>query len=229
MTHVQDLVTELCTRMAWSTAAGTQRTRALKEINRAEKWIAQQGSFLYLSKRDSLTLNNGASSVAAPSDYDYGKAAAIVGDSGLLEYKKLGDFDAIGMRTGGNMIRTDRPGYWTFAFATSTATIFLKPANTSGSNLSLTFTYQRRVAALTDATNSYSLLPETYEDTILLDRAEYYAKKMLGIPMGAKFIEELDSQLATFFGAQRTTNPESQPDGETEAAKIYETQLQPGV
>lgn len=228
MTTVADLTTELCVRMGWPTAAGTHRTRALTELNRAHRWIAQQGSFLYLSKRSSLTVLSAASSAAAPADYDYGKAAALVGESGIIEYRELGVFDAVGLRTGGNVFRGNRPAYWTFAMATTTPTIFVKPANTTGGNITYTFTYQRRVDALVDGAGT-TALPEGYEDTILLDRAELVAKRLLGIPVTQRFEQELQEQIGTFFSAQRTTKPEAHTDQETEAAKVYETQLKPGV
>lgn len=226
---VQTLINNLCDRLGWSTADSAKRAIALEALNVSEKYISQQGSFLYLSKRSSLSVNSGASSAAAPADFDYGKAATLVGDAGPLEYLPLGDFDAAAVRAAGNLVRTDRPGYWTFAFSGTTATIFVKPTNGTGSSLSLTFVYQKFVADLADTGSSFSLLPEGVEKTLLLDRAEWWLKDKLGIPMRPKFIADLEDQLQAFYNAQRATKPEAQTDPEIVAAKTYERQLKPGV
>lgn len=216
---ITTLIGTITDRLGWGSADAAKRLIVLDALNKSEKFIAQQGSFLYLSKRSTINLLSATSSVASPADYDYGKAAAIIGDLGPLEFKRLGEFDAVILRTSstGYSIRNDRPSFWTFAFSAGVATIFFGPANTSGGTIAYTFTYQRTVVDLLDNSVSVSLLPEGYEQTILVDRAEWLIKDKLAAPMSPTFVQSITEGLQQFYGSQRTNKPEAITDPEIAA------------
>lgn len=231
--HVQNLIDELLDRIAWPTANNAaHRAKCLLALNNQEKTISQRGSWEYLSVRTTLGLNNGVQKLVVPSSpqFDPLKAAAIADDLGPLTYLPVGDFDSIPLDTAYLIVRTNRPGYWTLARdGASGLTIFFDKANTIGSTITFNITYQQTVLALTDANNSFSLLPEGYEKTILLDAAELELKRILRIPIPQWKLEDFKEAMQMFYAANRTTKPEAKTDEDIQDAKGYERVMAPGV
>lgn len=197
-----------------------QRVTVLDALNRTERFLANLGSMLYLERRTTLALATADNDTAAPDDYAYGKKAVIVDpraalDSRELTYLPPGEFDTIGQSPTGNTIDTSRPSYWTFTFTTATPTkmIVFAPSNTTGSTITYTFQYQRRVELLTDS-GAFSLVPPGWEMTLLLDCAVWLIKDKLHWPVSQRFEERLDSQMAAFLSEQMVAKPDAGTDAD---------------
>ena len=193
-----------------------QRATVLDALNRTERFLANLGSMLYLDRRTTLALTTADGDVAAPDDYAYGKRAAIIDPRAALDLRELtylppGEFDLIGASPGGNVIDTTRPSYWTFSFvgASPAKMIVFAPSNTSGSTITYTFQYQRRVDLLTDSGASFSLVPAGWEMTLLLDSAVWLIKDHLHWPISQRFEDRLDGQVAAFLSEQMVSKPDA--------------------
>lgn len=228
-TSVDKLISELEFRLGWPDDAA-HRLRCLNAINEAELFIAQQGSFLYLSCDRSLSLPNNASSVAMPSGplVDYGKLAVIADDVGVLAYQPVDTFYTVPMATFYSL-RNTRPSAWRFGRDGSNApAIFFRgttsPANTTGGTLSYTITYQQIPVALADDPASFSLLPSGYADTLLLGRAESELRRIMRSAGWEKKAQEFTEQLTPFYAGQRTSKEEARTDPEVQQRAQYEAE-----
>lgn len=228
--HVQGMIDELIDRIAFPTTNNAgHRAQLLRQLNNSERWISQQGSFLYLQQRVTLALAHLATTVAAPTNpqLDSLKTATIAGDYGPLVYYPTGEFDEMAMDQT-NAIRTTQPSSWTLAMSGTVLTIFFDRQNQSGGLITYTFAYQRTPIDLVDLNSSFSLLPEGYERTLLMDRAEREIKRILRIPIEPWKLSEFEESMQAFASSQRTTKPEATTDAEIAAKKQYEVQLAPG-
>jgi hypothetical protein len=225
-TSVDKLISELEYRLGWADDAA-HRLRCLNAINEAELFIAQQGSFLYLSCDRALSLANNTSSVAMPSGplIDYGKLAVVADDVGVLSYQPADTFYTAPLATFYSL-RNTRPAVWRFGRDNSNAlAIFFRgatsPANTTGGSLAYTITYQQIPVALTDDAGSFSLLPSGYADTLLLARAEAELRRIMRSIGWEKKASEFSEQLTPFYAGQRTSKEEARTDPEVQQRAQY--------
>lgn len=212
-TSVATLITDLCTRMGWSSTDSTARADALRQLNIEERRISQPYSMLYLQVVDttSVALANTASSVTLPT-CDFGKPLTIVG----LQFREIDALHEADDDTYGDYQST-RPGFWSVANTTATPpvpTIYFSRANTTGSTITYTSIYQRIVAALTDSSSSFSVLPEGYEDTLLLDSAEAELKRQKREPDAMLLLERVREARESLYGSYRTTKERPMTDRE---------------
>lgn len=218
-TDIAALITEGCSRLGLDTVTAGHRARVLAALNEAERFISQPGSFLYLQKKYSVTLNSAASSVPLPTSpaIDFGKSMSlrIIGEPGYMTYVSP---DRFMTKAGASFyaLRNDRPAAWTLMRdASQVLTIYVDPANTTGGNLTLELTAQMAVTALVDSGSNFSLLPDGYELTLLLGRAVAQVKWQLDRPDWKPKQDETDQLLQLFHAGQRvskaftTTDPES--------------------
>lgn len=226
-TSVDLLVSQLEYLIGWPDDAA-HRVRCLKALNDAEQFIAQQGSFLYLSRDMQLSLPNNASSVAIPTgpNIDYGKLAVIADDVGVLTYKPVDQFYTFPLATFYSL-RNTRPAVWRWGRDSANAiTIYFRgptsPANTTGGSLAYTFTYQQIPAALIDLNTSFSLLPEGYADTLLMARAEAELRRIQRSIGWEKKGQEFIDQLTPFYAGQRTSKEEARTDPEVQQRAQHE-------
>jgi len=230
-TSIQALITEVLRRIGLSTANADNRARALAKANEGERHIAQPGSFLYLSRLYAITLNNLASSIPMPTSpsIDFGKSMSlrIVGEPGYLDYYPHDRF-----RTGAissfYALRNDRPSTWSFwRSANGIMTMYFNPANSVGANLSLELVAQQAVQPLIDDTISFSLLPETYEETLLAGFMEAKLRYELSRPGWKDKQDEFDELLEIFYTGQRTSKEEPHTDNEAALRKRADVETDP--
>lgn len=230
--HVQGLIDELLDRIAFPVANNAaHRAKCLLALNNQEKAISQRGSLSYLSVRTTLPLANNLQKLAVPTNpnFDPVKAAAISDDIGPLTFLPIGDFDLVPLDTGYLVTRINRPGYWTVARdGAGGLTIFFDVMNTTGNTINFNFTYQQTVLTLADATNSFSLLPLGYENTLLLDAAEIELKRILHIPIQQWKLDGHSADMEHFYAANRTEKPEAKTDEDITDQKAYE-RIAPGA
>lgn len=227
----QALITEGCARLGWPDTDSPKRARVLAAINEGERFIGQPFSVLYLQRKYSFTIGNSASSVAMPTSpaVDYGKAMSlrIVGQPGYLRYVPADRF-VVGAMASYYDVGEDYPAVWTFMRdASGTMTIYVDPANTSGGNLTFELTAQQAVADLTDSSSNFSLLPDGYELTLLLGRAEAQIRRQLSRPDWKSKQDEFDDMLQAFYMSQRTTKTQPKTDAETVQRKRDDVELAP--
>lgn len=226
-TAVSTLITDLCGRMGWNSASSTPRADALKALNVAEKWISQRYSLSYLQFKQDIVMAVADSTIAITTfthKPDMGKT--IIFSPGTfaeqIAYRPVDQFLEENLDTYG-MIAVKKPAFWTWYLNASSAIEFkFKPANTTGGNLTIHAFYQRLVAALTDAANSYSLLPEGYEETILIDRAEVELKRQQTV-VGWELLDKRNREdLERFYQGYRTTKEKAMMDPEQVDRKAAE-------
>lgn len=231
--HVQRLIDEGLNRLGWASDSA-HRNRYLDKLNESEREIAQPGSFLYLQRLYSITLANNAVSAPLPTspsvpNIDFGKSMSlrIVSEPGYLTYYAPDRF-RVGSASSYYALRNDRPSAWTLERDTSSVlTIFVDPANTTLGNLTLELSAQMAVTTLTDANTSFSLLPDGYEWTLLLGRAEAKLLGELDRPFYQAKKADNDALLQAFYSGQRTQKKFPQTDPETERRKADEDLLDP--
>lgn len=242
----QVLVDRFCDRMGCAKgAAGSgivERVNALLHLNAAAQRIAQLGSLIYLGVGTTFTLNNNTSSVdvsALAPTIDVSKQATVGlpgGRKGALQFLDRDRFLTAPMFEYGAW-NTDRPSYWTWGATTAGALkIDFDRQNTSGGNLVYPFTYQQIEAAIVDDNITQFLLPEGYEETLLLPIAEVRAKRILGYAGWQQLHDELfgkeeDSaggRVGQFFDQWRASKEDAKPDSEV-SARAQSAQLSEGT
>jgi hypothetical protein len=227
-TSVQLLINEGLARVGWADEPA-KRARFLAALNESERFIPAPGSFIYLTRKYPLTIANTASSVGMPTGVDYGKAMSlrIVGQPGYLKYVPADRFMVSAIATYYD-VGEDYPAVWTvMRDASGTMTIYVDPANSSGGNLTFELTAQQAVADLVDTTSSFSLLPDGYEWTLLLRRAEAQIRRQLSRPDWKAVQDEADELLQIFYTAQRTSKAWSATDAEAVSRKRDDVELAP--
>ncbi|GEM_PF-1835195 len=233
-TTIDILVTELCNRIGWDTAGSTQRADALKELDRAEKYIQQRHSLLNLMYATTATLNNNSSQVAMPSNFDYGKDV-IVQDSASgdqLEYIPPSDWWDSDQDSYGDWKATRPEGFTFFGDGTGVMFINFRPKNMTGGGLTYNILGQRTLITLIDANNgvgSTSLLPEGFETTLLLNRAEAVLKRVLRRAGWEELMQTVEGDIEAFYASYRASKEEAMTDREQKERKIAATQFAEGV
>lgn len=215
------LITRLCRRLGWNDATAAARTDALNALNEAQKRICGRHSFSFLNVRTTISLSNSSDNVVAPTApaIDFGKSVVIERPDGAeIEFRSIDEIANEAAYTY-LMVETTKPSFWTFYNTTAdppVPTLLFKPANTTGSSLSLTISYQRVIADLTDGATT-SAMPEGYELSILLPEAEIEEKQLAHDVVPPERIGIHEANKGAFYDAFRTTKEEPRTD--TEAAQ----------
>jgi hypothetical protein len=224
----QQLVDRLCARMGYAaTPTSQQRAAALVLLQEAENWIAQQGSFKHLERETTLTLADTRDYVDIPSWVDFGKTMSLGLPNGNGEVRILP----------ADQFRRDRAytfGAWNQTSPTSchvaldatgaTQRFIFDRANTTGGSLVYPFSAQQlpNTIADTNGANSGSSLPEGYETSILLKRAELEGKREVRAIVSEAERDDLMTQMGHFFDQYRSSKENPKPDSEQQARKLSE-------
>jgi hypothetical protein len=227
------IIDRLIKRMGWEYTTDitrNERKDALVAINEAEQHIAQAESLRHLSVYDSTTLNLviAATNVALPSNLDLGKDITIENpNGGVLEYLPPDEFAAITASRGNSFALT--PSYYTIRYILSVPEFrfYFKPL--PATNVILSIDYQRIPPALTDASNSFSTLPEGYELTLLLERAEAELKRQLRRPGWEEATTISNDRLQRFYSQFRSSKEKPTSDEGQARRKNARTQLAEGT
>lgn len=222
----QALVTRLVDRLGQAGTAA-ERLAALDLLNDAEKWFASLGSFKHLERPNTLTLANAANTVALPSWVDVGKTLSISLPNGNGELKVLPR----------DQFRRDTRydyGAWALTSPTSctisldstgsTQTVEFDRANATGGNLVYPFSAQQIPNTISDSASAGtgSSLPEGYEVTILLKRAEFEGKREIRAIVTDQERRDLEMAVAAFIDQYRSSKERPMPDSEIERRKVSE-------
>jgi hypothetical protein len=242
----QVLVDRFCDRMGWAKgAAGSgaaERVNALLELNAAAQRIGQAGSLLYLGVDTTITqanANDFADVSALTPVIDISKQATLGlpgGRKGALIFLDRDKFRTAPMDEYGAW-NTTIPSYWTWGATTAGALkIVFDRVNGTGGNLVYPFTYQQIEATIVDDNATNFLLPEGYEETLLLPIAEMRSKRKLGYAGWKELHAELfgddesrdSGRVGRFFDQWRASKEDPKPDSEV-VARAQSAQLSEGT
>lgn len=224
----QALIDQLSARFGYGAVPTVaQRAAALSLLQAAEIWIAQQGSFKHLERETTLTLGNTLDFIDLPSWVDFGKTMSLGLPNGNGELKILpsDQFRRDTKYTYGAW-RLTSPQSCHLALDTTGATqrFIFDRANTTGGNLVYPFSAQQLPNTIVDDTNPAhgSSLPDGYEISILLKRAEFEGKREVRALVSQKEFDDLDAQMGHFFDQYRSSKEVPKPDSESLARKKSE-------
>lgn len=221
----QALINRLCDRLGW-TGTSAQRAAALDILNDNEKWFASLGSFKHLEREDTVTLNDAASSAAVPTWADVGKTMSLALPNGNGELKILpaDQFRRDTKYTYGAWGLTSPTSCHIAADSSDVLSFYFDRANTTGGPLVYPFSAQQLPNTITDSASAGtgSSLPDGYEVTILLKRAEFEAKREIRAIVTDQERRDLDVQVVAFLDQFRSSSERPMPDSEKEKRKMSE-------
>lgn len=222
------LIDRLLTLLLWEATTDVSRQErkdCLNALNFAEHHIAQSEALKYLEQRAQLAANAAAVAVPTNPAIDFGKDYTLETSDGKgrIDVVPADEFAARASETYDRI--EQKAAVALLAMDGTTLKWFLKPTPSSET---LFVIYQRIPAALTDAGDSFSLLPEGYELTLLLTVAEAYIKRRRSA-LEADFLDAFTKmQLDAFYDKQRTSKRRPMTDKSRERRKIDEERLEPG-
>lgn len=218
-TPASTLVTDLCKRLDLNPGAvgdgSADRTDMLRQLNISQQQLTQEESLSFMLADDTLTLNSAASSAAVPSTIDVGKGVTLgrASGDGEIEWVPPDEWYRTHLDTY-RMPSQAAPSYFTIARVSSVSTFLFKPPNTSGGPLTIPYKAHIVATALTDATDSLSVLPEGWENTILLDLAELELRKLNGEPIPEYLPPRVRDGRKALYANYRTTKEQPMTDRE---------------
>lgn len=226
----QALVTRLCDRLGQAGTAA-HRLAALDLLNDAEKWFASIGSFKHLEREGTVTLPNAAISVTVPDWVDIGKTMSLSLPNGNGELKILpaDQFRRDTRYTYGAWGLTQPASCHLTADSAGIVSFTFDRANATGGNLVYPLSAQQLPNTITDSASAGtgSSLPDGYEVTILLKRAEFEGKREIRAIVTDQERRDLDRSVEAFLDQYRSSKERPMPDSETERRKVSEA-LQEG-
>lgn len=227
-TGAQLLITNLAQRLDLDSTDATVRVDMLRQINISQQNILQDHSLSFMTDNGSRTLASAASSAAVPTTIDVGKAITLgraAGD-GELQFVPLSEWWRANVDTYRMPTQTE-PSFWTIAQVAGVSTFLFKPANTSGGTLTIPYLAQLIPVAMTDASNSFSMLPEGWEDTLLLDSAEAELRRFHGEPFWQEIFARANDKKERLYASYRTTKEQAMTDREQKERKVAAETLAP--
>lgn len=228
-TSAQTLITDLAARLDLATADATVRADMLRQLNISQGAVLQDHSWRFLNAEGALSLPSAASSVAVPTTIDDGKDMTLgrpTGD-GEIQYVPPDRWYQTRLDTYGEPTQT-APSYWTIALVSGVNSFLFKPGNTSGGSLSIPYQAQLIPVDLTDANNSFSPLPETFEDTLLIDHAEVELKRFHNQAVPPELITRAKDKQERLYASYRTTKEQARTTREQQERKVADETLATG-
>lgn len=211
-----ELVTRLCERMSWPTgpAPGPTRSVALRLLREADDWFSSLASHKYLERTEDLVLANLAETVAIPAWVDMGKAMTLTVAGRPVTIKPSDQFrrhTQYAYQAWG----TTTPTECTIEGAAAGTMAFrFSVANGTGGGVTYRITAQQLRTALVDTGGSVLMIPETYETSIILERAEIQAKRENDIAVPPDQLADLGRVITVFLDQFRSTREVPKPDSE---------------
>lgn len=217
-TSAQTLISNLAKRVDRNGDDPPTRVLILRQLNESQQSILQDRSLRFMEDNGTITLLSAASSAAVPTTLDDGKTMALgraAGDGELI-YVPPDEWYTTHLDTY-RMPTQTVPAYYTITQVAGVRTFLFKPGNTSGGNLSIPYVAQLVPVAMTDSSSSYSMLPEGFEDTLLLDHAEIEWRRFNGDPIQAApqfMVARTEEKKTALYESYRTTKEVAKTDRE---------------
>lgn len=226
-TAAATLITDLAKRLDLDSADATVRADILRQLNISQHDIVQAHSLKFLIDDGTVTLTSGNASVAVPSGIDTGKAMTLgrADGNGEIEYCPFDQWYRTRIDTYGEPTQTE-PSYYTIVNDNGTETFLFKPA-ASGGNKTIPYIAQKVATVMTDASNSYSILPEGWEDTLLLVDAEAELRRAYREEGWQDLKQRSNDLKERLYSSYRATKEQAMTDREQEERKVASEQLAP--
>lgn len=227
-TSAQLLITNLAQRLDLDSTDATVRVDMLRQLNVSQANILQDHSLSFMIDNGTRTLAIAASTALVPTTIDVGKAISLgrASGDGEIKFRPLSDWWETNNDTY-RMPGQTEPSYYTIAQVAGVSTFLFKPANTSGGQLTIPYLAQLIQVAMTDAGNSYSMLPEGWEDTLLLDSAEAELRRFHGEPFWQEVFARANDKKERLYASYRTTKEQPMTDREQKERKVARETLAP--
>lgn len=228
-TPASTLILDLAKRLDLdSTDATNVQPDMLRQLNISQQNVLQDHSLSFMSTNGTLSLSSAASSAAVPSTIDRGKAIALgrASGDGEIEYIPQSEWFRTNIHTYRMPTQTE-PSYFTIVQVAGVDTFLFKPANTSGGTLSIPYLAQLVPVAMTNSGSSFSMLPEGWEDTLLLDSAEAELRRFHGEPFWQEVFARANDKKERLYASYRTTKEQPMTDREQKERKIAKETLAP--
>lgn len=230
-TPVSTLITDLAKRLDLNPGAvgdgSAERVDLLRQLNVSQMSILQDYSLRFLETDGTLALANSASTVAVPTTIDDGKTMTLgksTGDGELTYVEPDAWYKTFAPTTS----PPTTPLFYTISLVSGTLTFSFKPTNTSGSSINIPYKAQLiPVAMATDATNVYSVLPEGWEDTLLLDHAEVEQRRFIGEALPEYLLKRIEMKSELLYASYRSTKEVPWTDREQKDRKAARELLAP--
>lgn len=218
-TSADVLITDILHRMGRDTTGVKERADCLHQLNISQHEICDEMSLRFLMTPPS-TLNVINSQAAVPAAIDPSKLITFgrVSGDGEVVYVELDAWYRTAIDHYGEGAAQTEPTHYTV----SGSTFLFKPA---GLTVALPYLAQLRVVDLTDANNSFSMLPEGYEHTLLAIDAEAELRRELNEPQYAEMKQRAKDKRDVLYGAERTSKIAAKTDREQKERKIEKSQL----
>jgi hypothetical protein len=228
-TPAATLISDLAKRLDLDSTDSTNvRPDLLRQLNISQTTILQDRSLRFLVTGGLLVLHTATAAVVVPTTLDDGKAMSLgrPDGNGRLEYVPPDEWHSVGLDVL-NMPPLTAPNRYTVAIAGGVLTFLFLPPNSTGGDLNIPYLAQLIPVAMTDASNSYSMFPEGWEDSLLLDHAEGELRRFLGKPFWQELASRADDKAERLYASYRTTKEKTVVDREQKERKVAREQLAP--
>jgi hypothetical protein len=211
------LVTDLLNRLNRNTVGVPERADALRQLNYSQSEIVQEHSLRFLVAPGTLSVVAG--SVAVPATVDDSKLITLgrVSGDGDIDYVELDRWYEVDTDTYLQSAQTEP-----YVYTIAGATFLFKPTNFTGS---VPYIAQLLPVDMTDASNSFSVLPAGWEVTLLLIDAEYEMRRNINEPQTAELLARRNTKREALYGSYRTSKIQAKTDREQKERKIEKAQL----
>lgn len=228
VTTTDVLITDLARTLGHDSANATVRSDMLRRLNKSLQEIVQDHSFLFLATSGTVTVLSGASSAAVPTTIDAGKALTLgrADGKGELTYVPPDEWFAHRIDTYESPTQTE-PSAFTIARSGGALT-FLFKTGAVGANKDIPYIGQIFVTALADNSGSSPLLPEGFENSLLLIDAEAEERRIMREPDWEALKARANEKKERLYSSWRTTKDETATDRERAEVKISREQLARG-
>ncbi len=217
-TSAPQLITDLLHRMGQNENGTQERIDALHQLNISQQDMCQEHSLRFLVANATLSVI--ASSCAVPVTIDDSKTMTLgrVSGDGEIVYVEVDSWFTTGIDTQGEAAAQTEPTLYTIAGAT----FLFKPA---ALNAAVPYLAQLRVADMVDDGAHFSVLPEGWENTLLVPAAEIVLRGTANEPRVAELQAIVTAKLTELYGSYRTSKEAAKTDQEQKERKLSRAQL----
>jgi len=211
------LITDLLNRLNLNTAGTLERVDALRLLNYSQREICQEHSLSFLYPPGTLSVVTGAATI--PATIDAGKLLTLgrVSGDGDIDYVELDRWYEADTDTYLQPAQTEP-----YVYTIAGSQFLFKPSTFSGT---VPYIAQLLVVDMTDASNSYSVLPEGWETSLLLIDAEYEYRRLQNEPQTTELLARRNAKREALYGSYRTSKIQAKTDREQKERKIEKAQL----
>lgn len=216
-----NLITALAKRLDLDSADATVRADMLAQLNISLREICQDHSLRFLITSANLTVTSSAAAVPATIDDSKTITLGKPAGDGEIEYVPTDEWFRTRVDLAYEGAVPTEPTHYTVAVVSAVNTFLFKPA---GLNATVPYLAQAIVTALADG-GTGSVLPEGFEDTLLLDHAEGEIRRQAHEPQWEMLLERANDKKERLYASYRTTKEQPMTDREQQERKVAKDKL----